>query len=349
MDKIQLGNLSLKLPLIQGGMGIGISRCNLAGAVAKEGGMGVLSAAQIGYDCEDFMKHPKETNLRELSIQIKKAKELSMGNGMIGVNIMSVTEDYESYVKTACEAGADAIISGAGLPTQLPAYAEGYSTRIAPIVSSAKSASVILKMWDRKYKRTADFVVIEGPLAGGHLGYDNETLEHLDTFDYDKEVRAILPVIKEYAKKYNTTIPVFLGGGIFDKADIAHALSLGVDGVQIGSRFVATHECDASELYKAAYVAAKEEDIVIVKSPVGMPGRAICNTFVQKVKQEAPKVTHCYNCLKVCKPKETPYCISQALMNAAKGNLDEGLIFCGARIGEIQKIVSVKELIGELF
>ncbi|MGN0267005.1 MAG: NAD(P)H-dependent flavin oxidoreductase [Lachnospiraceae bacterium] len=349
MKSVMLGKKELQIPLIQGGMGIGVSRCRLAGAVAKEGGMGVISTAQIGYDEPEFYKHPEACNLKVLPDQIRKAKEISEGKGMVGVNIMVATKDYGAYVKTACEAGVDAIISGAGLPTELPLYAEGYETALAPIVSSRKSAEVILKYWDRKYHRTADFLVIEGPKAGGHLGFSREDLAKYNDLDYDAEICSILEAKKNYEEKYGVTIPVFVAGGIFTAEDVQHVLELGADGVQAASRFVATEECDASDAYKQAYVNAKEEDVVIIDSPVGMPGRAIRNAFIRSIEGKNEKITHCFQCLKACNPAKAHYCITKALINAVEGNLDEGLIFCGSRIGEIREISTVAQVIKELF
>ncbi len=348
MKSVFVNKKELTTPIIQGGMGIGVSRSKLAGAVAKEGGMGVISAAQVGYDAEDFWKHPEEANLRELPVQIKKAKEISGGKGMVGVNLMSVTQLYEDYVKEICEAGADAIISGAGLPMKLPKAAKGYDIALAPIVSSAKSANVILKYWKKKYNRTADFLVIEGPKAGGHLGFSRNELMDVETIDYDSEIKAIIEVKKQYEEMFDVSMPVFVAGGIFDADDVAHAISLGADGVQVATRFVATKECDANDAYKQAYVDAKEEDIIITDSPVGMPGRAINNKFIQSIQGTSEKITHCYNCLKACNPAKAHYCISKALINAVVGNIDEGLIFCGARVGEINQISTVAEVMKEL-
>lgn len=348
MKEVQIKNRILEVPIIQGGMGIGVSRCNLAGAVAAEGGMGIISAAQVGYDEQDFYKHPEEANLRVIPEQIRKARELSGGRGMIGVNIMAVTQLYEEYVKTVCEAGADAIISGAGLPTKLPEYAEGYDVALAPIVSSAKSVKVILKYWDKKYGRSADFLVIEGPKAGGHLGFSREMLSDIGELDYDEEIRQIIKEKEVYEEKYQHRIPVFVAGGIFDAGDVEHALFLGADGVQVATRFVATKECDASDAYKQAYIDAKEEDVVIIDSPVGMPGRAIRNEFIKNITGTSEKITHCFNCLKACNPATAHYCITKALINAVTGNLDQGLIFCGARVGEISRISTVAEVMEEL-
>ena len=348
MQPITIADQRLSIPLIQGGMGVGISRSGLAGAVAREGGMGVISAAQIGYDREEFAHDPEAANLMELPRQIKLAKQISKGHGMIGVNIMAVTQLYGEYVRTACEAGADAIITGAGLPTTLPQYVAGFPTKIAPIVSSGKAAQVILKYWDKKYSRTADFIVAEGPLAGGHLGFSFEILAHLPEYDFGQEVKAILEVKSQYEEKYETTIPLFVAGGIMNSHDVKAALSLGADGVQVASRFVVTEECDAAPAYKQAYICAKTEDIGIIHSPVGMPGRAVRNAFIKRMEAGKEKITGCYNCLKACNPQTAPYCITQALVNAVKGDVENGLIFCGARVGEIQQITTVKEVIQEL-
>ena len=347
-NAVKIAEHTLNVPVIQGGMGIGVSRCRLAGAVAKEGGMGVISAAQIGYDDPDFRKDPEAANLRALRAHIARAREISEGNGMIAVNLMAVTQLYGDYVKVCAEAGADAIISGAGLPSHLPKYAEGSDICLAPIVSSEKSARVILKTWDRKYQRTADFLVIEGPLAGGHLGFSQEELKQALSLNYDEEIRKILRVRDSFAEKYGRRIPVFSAGGIFSAEDVRRQIGLGCDGVQVGSRFVATEECDASPEYKRAYIEATAEDIGIITSPVGMPGRALRNAFTERVRDGSEKITWCFNCLKACNPKTADYCITQALIDAVRGDRQNGLFFCGARVGEIREITTVKELIKEL-
>ena len=343
-----MGQCRMDIPLIQGGMGVGISLGGLAGAVAREGGMGVISAAQIGYGREEFARDPEAANLLELPVQIRKAKEIAQGRGMVGVNIMAVTRLYGEYVKVACEAGADAIITGAGLPTSLPQHVAGFPVKIAPIVSSARAACVILKYWDRTYARTADFIVVEGPQAGGHLGFSFETLSQLPAYDFDEEVRAVIAVKSQYEEKYARRIPLFLAGGITTSHDVSHALSLGADGVQVATRFVPTRECDAALAYKEAYVRARAQDIAIIHSPVGMPGRALRNDFVKRMEAGRERITGCYRCLSACDPRTAPYCITQALVNAVKGDVDNGLTFCGARVGELEGITTVREVIGEL-
>lgn len=347
LSSLIIGDLVAKVPIIQGGMGVGVSLSSLAGAVAREGAIGVISAAQPGYLEEDFSNNPLTANLRSLGNHIKKAKEIS-NNGIIGVNIMCASKNYEEYVKCAIDNGADLIISGAGLPTDLPKLVEGYNIKIAPIVSPPKSASVILKMWDRRYGRTADMVVIEGPKAGGHLGFSNESLEEYKSKDYDKEVLEIIEIVKEYENKYNKKIPVVFAGGVFDRKDIDHYISLGCSGVQMATRFVATEECDADINFKMAYINSKKEDIVIVKSPVGLPGRAINNKFMKDKKLINEKITKCYKCLKKCNMADIPYCITGALVRAVKGDIDNSLVFCGENAYRLNKIITVKELIKEL-
>lgn len=363
LKPLVIGDLIAKNPIIQGGMGVGISLSSLAGAVAKEGGIGIISTAQIGFREPDFEKNPLEANLRALGKELKKARELAP-KGIIGFNIMVATRQYALYVKEAVKAGADLIISGAGLPVSLPEYVAGSRTKIAPIVSSVKSAMVICKMWDRKYQTAPDLVVIEGPLAGGHLGFTTEQLHDIgaDSEDveatfhqaaYDREIRDIIQVVRDYGRKYEKEIPVVTAGGIYDHQDVLHHVSLGADGVQVATRFVTTEECDAPLAYKQAYIQAKKEDIVITKSPVGMPGRAIENDFLLRVKQEPLRPDHCYQCLEKCQPDQIPYCITKALVNAANGNLEDALLFCGSNAYRTDKIETVaqvmEELVGEVY
>ena len=335
-----IGDLVAKLPIIQGGMGIGISLSGLAGAVAKAGGIGIISGAQPGYNQINFESNPLDTNLKALKNHIKLAKEKS-NNGIIGVNLMVAMNNYAEHVKASIEAGADLIISGAGMPTALPKLVANSSIKIAPIVSSLKACRIILKLWDKRYSRPADMIVVEGPKAGGHLGFHKEDLE-LEEKNFDNTIKEIINEVSLYESKFDKKIPVVVAGGIFDGNDIAKYLKLGASGVQMATR------CDASLDFKMQYVNCKKEDISIVKSPVGMPGRALNNKFISSLCNEPQKISHCYNCLIPCNPKDTPYCISKALINAAKGNTDEGLIFCGENAYKIDKITTVDELMNTL-
>ena len=347
MKTLKIGELTARIPVIQGGMGVGISLSGLAGSVAACGGVGVISTAQIGYRDPEFEKNPIKTNLRVIGEEIQKAREIAKG-GILGVNIMVATKQYAEYVKAAVKAGIDLIISGAGLPMELPKLVAGSKTKIAPIVSTVKAARVICRFWDHHYQRMPDLVVIEGPKAGGHLGFSREQLDEIDTMDYDEEIRQIIACKEEYEKRYEKKIPVIVAGGIFDKTDIEHAFELGADGVQIASRFVATEECDASEAYKQAYINAKEEDVQIIQSPVGMPGRALRNALIERVEKEKEPIKKCYNCLAKCNPGKVPYCITKALIDAVKGDVENGLVFCGSNVGRINQMMSVHELMQEL-
>lgn len=345
-NPLKIGNLTAPIPIIQGGMGIGVSSAGLASAVASEGGIGILSAAQLGYNEPEFEKNPLAANLKAIKKQIQIAKS-NCSSGIIGINVMAATNYYKEHVEAAIEAGIDLIISGAGLPTMLPKLVKDTTVKIAPIVSSLKAAKVILKLWDKHDNIAPDLVVIEGPKAGGHLGFKLNELEDTN-FDFDKSITDIIDEVKKYSDKYNKEIPVVVAGGIFDGKDIAHYLKLGASGVQMATRFVVTEECDASQKFKDAYINCTAEDIQIVKSPVGMPGRAIRNKFIKESSTGNCKVSHCYNCLEPCNPASTPYCISKALINAVNGDIDNGLIFCGENASRLTKMTTVKELMNEL-
>ena len=375
---LTIGDLVIEKPIIQGGMGVGISLHRLAGAVAKAGGLGIISTAQIGFREPDFKENPLKANLRSMEKELTLARDTAL-QGAIGFNIMVASKQYKEYVKTAVKVGADIIISGAALPVSLPEYVKeaeneigdigcsqdsrdfkkGKRTKIAPIISTIKSASVILKMWDRKYKIVPDLIVIEGPLAGGHLGFTREQLKEYraDTKDvehtyqkasYEQEIVGILEIVKSYAEKYRQHIPVVTAGGIYSHEDVKHQLELGADGVQVATRFVTTKECDAPESYKQAYIDAKKEDIVITKSPVGMPGRAIRNPFLEQASKGRIATERCYGCLENCDPSSTPYCITNALINAAEGKLEHALLFCGSNAWRAKKIETVDDVMKDL-
>lgn len=344
---IKIGDLISKYPIIQGGMGVGVSLHKLAGNVAKEGGIGIISTADIGYQDPEFEKNPMKANLKAISSEVEKAREIAP-KGIIGANIMVAMNNYAEIVKECVKNKIDLIVSGAGLPKDLPSLVKGSNTKIAPIVSSGRCAKLISKIWMSKYDYVPDMIVVEGPEAGGHLGFKQDELYPENKPKLEEIAKDVINEVKEIEKETNKQIPVVVAGGVFDGKDIAKFLKLGVDGVQMATRFVATEECDASREFKQAYVNAKKEDIKIIKSPVGMPGRAIRNEFIKRVEQGKDKITKCYNCIKTCKPAETPYCITKALINAVKGNLNEGLIFCGSNVDKIDKITTVKELMQEL-
>ena len=344
---LKIGDLVAKVPVIQGGMGVGVSLSSLAGSVAASGGVGVISTAQIGYREPDFDADPIGANLRAMGTEIKKAREIAKG-GILGVNIMVATRKYEEYVKAAVAAGIDLIISGAGLPMDLPKLAGAAKTKLAPIVSSVKSAQVIMRYWWKKYSRLPDLVVIEGPLAGGHLGFHREQLDDIESLHYDEEVKAIIEKVNETAAEHETSIPVVMAGGVYTREDMEHYLEMGAAGVQMATRFVTTYECDADPAYKQSYIDAKKEDIVIVQSPVGMPGRAILNPFMKRAKEGRIPHEKCHLCISTCKGADTPYCITDALVNAVKGKVDDALLFCGANAYRATHLEHVRDIMEEL-
>ncbi|MDR1521603.1 MAG: nitronate monooxygenase family protein [Streptococcaceae bacterium] len=347
-NPLKIGELTAKIPIIQGGMGVGVSLHRLAGAVAKKGGIGILSTAQIGYQRSDFEQDTMRENLLAIKEQFEKAKRIAK-NGIIGFNVMVAQFGYERIIKCCTEVGADVIISGAGLPVNLPELVRGSKIKIAPILSSSKGTKVLLKTWAKRYHRTADFVVIEGPLAGGHLGFKYEEIKTA-TDNMDEEVKRIVEITYEYANLFNIDIPVIFAGGVYTKGDIKHYLSLGCSGVQMATRFVGTVECDAPEDFKNRYLNASINDVEIIKSPVGMPGRAIKNHFSSMIKTQKIPIKKCRNCLstKLCNRKNIPFCISEALLNAVTHHTEDALLFAGANVYRVNEITTVKDIINEL-
>ena len=342
---LMIGDLEIKIPVFQGGMGVGVSLANLAGAVAKAGGLGVISTAQIGFREEGFLKKPIETNLEAIKKEIEKARKIAEG-GVLGVNIMVATRRYEEYVMAAVKAGIDIIISGAGLPMDLPKLVKDTNVKIAPIVSGKKALDILTRYWKKKYNRTPDAIIVEGPMAGGHLGFSREELDDINMEAYDREIQDII----EYANglgEENAAPPVIVAGGIFERKDMDHYMQLGAKGVQLATRFVTTEECDADIRYKQAYIDCKKEDIVIMKSPVGMPGRAIHNEFLDRVNEGERFMRGCRQCIKTCNVENAPFCITEALINAVKGKLEEGLIFCGSNAYRCNKIETVPQIMEE--
>jgi NAD(P)H-dependent flavin oxidoreductase YrpB (nitropropane dioxygenase family) len=345
---LKIGNIETKIPLILGGMGIGVSGWNLASSITNNGGIGVLSGVNLGYREDDFYTNTFEANKRAIIKEIKKAKEES-NMGVIGINFMVAMNRYKEYVKIAVEAGIDIIVSGAGLPLELPEATKDHDTKLIPIVSSAKAARIITKIWDKKYNKIPDAVVVEGSKAGGHLGFKKKDLIE-DDFDFEEVLRDTKEVLKKYEDKYNKKIPMIAAGGIYSSQDVEKIMKIGYDGVQMATRFVTTEECDADFNFKNEYLKSENKDIDIIDSPVGLPGRAITNEFLNNVEEGIkPKIKKCVDCIKKCNYKDTKFCISQALINSVKGNIDEGLVFAGENAYKSKKIEKVADVVKELF
>lgn len=338
---------TLPLPILQGGMGVGVSLDGLAGAVAAQGAMGTISAALSGLHAPDFGRDPKGVTLRELQCQVRRAKEKARGRGLVAVNVMAATTQYAQCVTAALSAGADAVVCGAGLPKDLPGLARqagNEEAALAPIVSGGRAAGLICKLWDRHYGRIPDFLVLEGPLAGGHLGFTPEEARSKAPRPLGKLLREVLTATAPFREQYGRDIPVFVAGGVKDGAEMAEYMRQGAAGAQFATRFITTAECDASPRFKQALLEANPDDITIVQSPVGMPGRALRSPLIQRVEAGLqPPIGKCIRCLTPCDPAKSPYCISQALMDAVRGDWENGLFFCGANAGTKDRLTTVKE------
>lgn len=345
--ELKIGSLVSQLPIIQGGMGVRVSLSRLASAVAEEGGIGVIAAAMIGINEPDIAVDSMMANVRALKREIQKAKELT--KGILGVNIMVALTNFSDMVKTSIEEGIDVIFSGAGLPLDLPGYLkDGCKTKLVPIISSGRAAKIMCTKWLQKFNYLPDAFVVEGPEAGGHLGFKPEQIDD-PVFGLEQLIVEVVEAVKPFEEKSEKKIPVIAAGGIYTGADIKKFLNLGAAGVQMGTRFVATDECDADAAFKQAYVDAEEKDLVIIKSPVGLPGRAILNEFISKVNEGMKKPFKCpFHCIKTCDIDKSPYCIAVALSNACRGRLKNGFAFAGKNAFRVKDIVSVKELIAEL-
>jgi len=347
MKKLSIGDRTVPVPIIQGGMGVGISLSGLASAVANEGGIGVISAAGLGMIYRHLPGSFLDNSIEGLRIEIRKARQLS--KGVIGVNIMVALSNYGDLVRTSVEEGVDLIISGAGLPLDLPGYLNpGSKTRLVPIVSSARAATLICNKWLTSYNYLPDAVVVEGPMAGGHLGFKPEQIFD-ENFRLEKLIPEVIAAVNTFAPLAGRAIPVIAAGGIYDGSDIAKFLRMGAAGVQMGTRFVTTFECDASDAFKEAYLKAGKSDIRIIKSPVGMPGRAISSPFLDEVEQGKRQPKNCpVNCVRTCDILTAPYCIMASLTSALKGNFNRGYAFAGSNVWRNNEIISVKELFCKL-
>lgn len=347
LPPLKIGHLVSKLPIIQGGMGVGISLSGLASAVANEGGIGVIATIMIGINEPCITTDSAQAQIGALKREIRKAKDLT--RGILGVNIMVAATDFGDTVRTAIQEGIDIIFSGAGLPLNLPGYLrDGDQTKLVPIVSSGRAASILCKKWLSRFSYLPDAFVVEGPMAGGHLGFKTEQLDDPD-FALEHLMKDVIEAVEPFERSEKKTIPVIAAGGIYNGEDIYNALQIGSAGVQMGTRFVATHECDADKAFKEMFVKAKAEDLMIIKSPVGLPGRVIRNEFIERINNGEKRPLKCpYHCIKTCDPEKSPYCIALALECARRGKFKNGFAFAGQNAYRVNEIVSVKELINSL-
>lgn len=354
MGPLQIGNLTVKYPVVQGGMGVAISLSGLASAVAEAGGIGVISAAAIGMTEPGFAKDYRKANQTALKKHISRARSLT--NGVLGVNLMVALSDYDELLETAINEEIDVLFLGAGLPLKLPKQIlekglANLHTKFIPKVSSPKAAKLIFQYWASKYDYIPDGVVVEGPKAGGHLGFKKAELNGQQP-ELPDLIRSTVEEVKAFEAKFNKQVPVIAAGGIYTGKDIHEIMKAGASGVKMGTRFVTTFECDADIAFKKSYINSSKDDIKLIDSPVGLPGRVIDSSFVQQINNGEKKPFNCpWQCLKSCNYKEAPYCISQVLLNSAKGKMDKGFAFAGTnayRATSIQSVASIfDELIGE--
>ncbi len=351
MPELKIGNWTARVPIVQGGMGVGISLSGLASAVANAGGIGLIATPGIGQHEPDRTTNPKAAEVRGLRKEIQKTKAKT--DGLIGVNVMVALSEFDGLVQCAVDEGVNFLFLGAGLPIRLPETLpldnlSSLDTKFVPIVSSGKAANIIFRSWVKQYNHIPDAVVVEGPMAGGHLGFKKEDIGNPD-FALEKILPEVIEAIKPYEEKFGKKVPVIAAGGIYTGEDIYKIMQLGAQGVQMGTRFVATNECDASQEFKDAFIKAKKEDIVLISSPVGLPGRAIKGEFLERVFAGGKEKFQCHwKCLRSCDFKNVPYCIALALTNAQRGNLSEGFAFAGANAYRVDKIMHVQELIDSL-
>ena len=348
LKPLNIGNLKIEIPIFQGGMGVKVSTASLASAVANCGAAGIIASVGLGYGTKDYDKHFIEASREGLRNEIREAKNLT--KGVVGVNILVALSNYEDLVRTTVEEKADFIVSGAGLPLKLPDLTKGSDIKLIPIVSHPRVADLIIKAWKKRYDRLPDAIVVEGPYAGGHLGFNADELRSDSANSLEGITKDVISVTTHYEALHNATIPIIAAGGIYTGVDIAKFIMLGASGVQMGTRFVTTNECSVAKEFKDLYVTtSNKDDLVIIDSPVGLPGRAIRTKFVDSVTGGKKMPIRCpYQCLKTCNPATAPYCVAEALCNASVGDIDNAIVFSGTNVTRIKKIVPVKELIDEL-
>ncbi|WP_300701911.1 nitronate monooxygenase family protein [uncultured Campylobacter sp.] len=357
LQSLKIGKHIIKYPIFQGGMGLGISWDRLASAVSLNGGLGIISSVGTGY-YENRSHIKKELNLKPygsenfysragLKALIDNARKVC-GDNPLGCNILCASNDYSRIARDACELGFNVIVSGAGIPTNLPEFTADFKdVALVPIVSSAKALKIICKRWQNRYNRLPDAVVVEGPKSGGHQGFTYE-----QCLDPNYQLEKIVPLVAQEVKNWGD-FPIIAAGGIWDKKDIENIISLGASGVQMGTRFIGTYECDASDDFKDILLSCKKEDIELIHSPVGYPARGIRTNLLNLVdKRMGPKINCISNCVTPCqRGKEATkvgYCIADRLYDAYSGKKDTGLFFSGANGYRLDKLITVKELMDKL-
>lgn len=345
IPELHIGDLTLRVPIIQGGMGVGVSKSRLAGAVSEAGGLGVIASVGLGGETNTKARYLKASR-DALRKEIRTVKDRGLP---VGVNVMVALSNYQELLKVCEETHVDVIISGAGLPLKLPLLISDPAVKLVPVVSSGRAASLICSTWWKRADRIPDALIVEGPMAGGHLGFKFDELENGTAPSLEELVKEVRVVADDHGRHHGQKIPVIAAGGIYTSNDISAIMQHGADGVQMGTRFVTTHECDASDAYKQSYIDATEADVVLVKSPVGLPARVINNAFIESSRgQTKQKFTCSYRCLLSCDAAKANYCIANALLNSADGHMQNGFAMAGQNAYRADTLISVRELMDEL-
>jgi len=344
LPQLHIRHLTSRLPVIQAGMGVRVGNATLAAAAIRAGGFGTIASVGLG-DIEaskhDFIN---ESN-RELIAELRRARELTNGQGPLGINVMVALSNYEEIVRAGVSAGVDFIISGAGLPLPLPGYVGSAEVALIPVISSGRAAEVLVKAWLRKYQRQPDAVIVEGPRCGGHLGFTPEQLANDHSCSLDllyREVRAVLD-------RYDCPAPLIAAGEVACRADVEAALAMGYQGVQIGTQLIAAAESGIATASKQVFVNATPDDVVVIRSPVGLPVRVLRTPLVERVLAGKREPFTCpYRCLRTCNPRKAPFCIAKALLATWSGDVEHGLFMTGCNVGAIKNIYPLAEFFRSL-
>ena len=345
LPKLRIRNLESKYPVIQAGMGVRIGSATLAAEAIKQGAFGTIASVGMG-DIEEGKIHFIDVCNNAFADEIRKAKQLLNGEKPLGVNVMVALSNYEEIIRTAVREGVDFILSGAGLPLPLPEFVGNADIALIPVISSGRAFEVVVKTWKRKYDRKPDAVIIEGPKCGGHLGFTMQQIEHPETCSLDM----LLADVKKVAEEYGCAdIPFIAAGEVASRADIEHFLEMGYDGVQIGSFFITAEEAGIDRKSKEVFVKAKSEDVVVIKSPVGLPVRVLRTPLVERVLAGNREKFSCpYRCLRTCDPRKSLFCIARALLATWMGDTENGLYMVGSNVESIRKIYPLKEFFDTL-
>lgn len=345
LPSLKIRNLETKYPVIQAGMGVRIGMAELSSAVVNCGGYGTIASVGIGDIERGKFRFVDECN-ENFALELKKARELCGGKKPLGVNVMVALSNYEEIVRTAVAGGVDFIISGAGLPLPLPEYVGDADVALIPVISSGRAFEVVVKTWLRKYNRKPDAVIVEGPKCGGHLGFTMDMIEHPETCSME----ILLKEVQDVIVRYNLQgLPIIAAEEVACRADIERFLKMGYNGVQIGTYFITTEEAGIDARSKQFFIDAKSEDVVVIKSPVGLPVRVLKSPLVQRVLTGGREKFTCpYRCLRSCNPAKSLFCIAKALLATWRGDTENGLYMVGCNIESVKKIYPVKEFFDSL-